>query len=749
MDNPALHLQTVNRVLTMTSRVSRAATRSSSPDSLYLEITQIAVESGLFRYASLGLVDPTSSAFRQFACWGTGLDFSDVQAASSWLIDQVRGGERAVTYEENAEAAETYRAAIGLALRDAEQVRGVLLLHVDCKDFADRPVLGLLADIADDISYALVHMEIDQRRLAAETKLHYLAFYNSQTGLPSGAMLDERLRKAADLIKGGDDSLVLLDIKLQRTDHVLQLLGNAGMDKVLREMAARLEHGHGVDNFIAQLAPDEFALLSVLDAQDDALELANQVHASLARAVKIGQEEVFVQTSVGGAIYPMHEPEVKYLLRRARAAAELHGSEFGVRLYSADLDRDLEKKMQMAAELHRALERDEFLLYYQPQLNLKSGMVVGVEALLRWQHPQRGLVSPGVFIPLLEESGLMPAVGTWALRTACIAAKNWHDQGFSRLRVAVNMSAQQFRMPDLVPLVRAALDETGLPAEYLELELTESLILERAEKTIQTMRELKQLGVSISLDDFGTGYSSLSYLRHYPVDRIKIDQSFIRDMTQHPGSAALVRSILAMASNLGLAVIAEGVESLSQYGYLRKQLCEEMQGYLFSRPVPEDEMTRLLQEGRRLDSQSDDSHVGTVLMVDDEPHVLTAMQRAFHQENWKFLTAPSAAEGFELLATHDVGVIVSDQRMPGMTGTVFLHRAKEMYPNTVRILLTGHADYATVIGAVNEGDLYKVLSKPIDDKILRDTIREALRRHEVFLENRRLSTRLAAIDVPQ
>ncbi len=747
MDNPAIYLQTVNRVLTMTSRVSRASTRSSSPDSLYLEITRIAVESGLFHYASFGLIDPTSSAFRHFASWGTPLQFSDTEAASSRLIRQVCAGERAATY---AEPGDGYCAAIGLALRDDGQVKGVLLLHVDCADFVEHAVLDLLSDIADDISYALVHMEIDQRRLAAETKLHYLAFYNSQTGLPSGAMLDERLRAAAELIQNTNDSLVLLDIKLQRTEHVLQLLGNAGMDEMLREMAARLEHGHGVDNFVAQLAPDEFALLAILPAtMEDALELANQVQASLARAIKVGEAEVFVQTSVGGAIYPMHEPDAKYLLRRARAAAEQHGSEFGVRLYSPDLDRDLEKKMQMAAELHRALERDEFILYYQPQLNLKTGSVVGVEALLRWQHPQRGLVSPGVFIPLLEDSGLMPAVGTWALRTACIAAKDWHDQGFSRLRVAVNMSAQQFRMPDLVALVRSALDETGLPAEYLELELTESLILERAEKTIQTMRELKQLGVSISLDDFGTGYSSLSYLRHYPVDRIKIDQSFIRDMTQHPGSAALVRSILAMASNLGLAVIAEGVESLSQYGYLRKQLCEEMQGFLFSRPVPASEITRLLQEGRRLDSATDDTHVGTVLMVDDEPHVLTAMRRAFHQENWNFLTASSAAEGFELLAMHDIGVIVSDQRMPGMTGTVFLHRAKEMYPDTVRILLTGHADYATVIGAVNEGDLYKVLSKPIDDKTLRHNIREALRRHEVFLENRRLSTRLAATELPQ
>ena len=746
MDDPATQLKTVNRVLAMTSRVSRVATRSSSPDNLYLEVTRIAVESGMFRYAALGLIDPATDALRLFASSGSELPFHDGKAAGALLVQQLRAGQRAVTYEEREWE---YRAVIGLALQDGGKIRGIVTLHVDCAEFLEPGVLDLLSDIADDISYALVHMETDQHRLAAETKLHYLAFYNSQTGLPSAVMLDQRVAQAAQEIAGTDSTLVLLDIKLQRTNHMLQLLGNSGMDEVLREMAARLEHGHGTDNFVAQLAHDEFALLVQRpQGVGEALELANEVQASLARAIRIGESEIFVHTSVGGAVYPTHETDVKYLLRRARAAAEQHDGEFGVRLYSSDLDHDLEKRVQMAAELHRALERDEFLLHFQPQLSLRSGRVVGVEALLRWQHPQRGLVSPGVFVPLLEDSGLMPAVGIWALRSACTAARSWHDQGFPWLRIAVNMSAQQFRMPDLVALVRGALLETGLPAAYLELELTESLILESAEKTIQTMRELKQLGVSISLDDFGTGYSSLSYLRHYPVDRIKIDQSFIRDMTQHPGSAALVRSILAMASNLGLSVIAEGVETLSQYGYLRKQLCEEMQGYLFSRPLPEAEMTKLLQEGRRLDSIGDNAHGSTVLLVDDEAHVLTAMRRAFHHENWKILTASSAAEAFELLAVHDVGVIISDQRMPGMTGTTFLHRAKEMYPDTVRILMTGHADYATVIGAVNGGDLYKVLSKPVEDKALRENIREALRRHEVVLENRRLSTRLASMEMP-
>jgi ActR/RegA family two-component response regulator len=261
------------------------------------------------------------------------------------------------------------------------------------------------------------------------------------------------------------------------------------------------------------------------------------------------------------------------------------------------------------------------------------------------------------------------------------------------------------------------------------------------------MHELKRLGVSLSLDDFGTGYSSLGYLRRYPVDRIKIDQSFIRDMTEHTGSAALVRSIVAMAYNLGLNTIAEGVETIGQFGYLRKQSCQEMQGFLFSRPLPEAEMTQLLREGRRFADTGEGSEAAcTLLLVDHEPAMLAAMKRAFRREGWYLLTAQDAAQALELLATHDVGVVVSEQRLVGVSGTELLQRIKEMYPDTIRLLLTGYTDFTTVIDAVNRGDLYKVLSKPIEDNMLRENIREAFRRYEIFAENQRLVGELQALE---
>jgi EAL domain-containing protein (putative c-di-GMP-specific phosphodiesterase class I) len=264
------------------------------------------------------------------------------------------------------------------------------------------------------------------------------------------------------------------------------------------------------------------------------------------------------------------------------------------------LDEGAEARIRMEAELHRALEREEFALHYQPQLSLRDGKVLGVEALLQWKHPERGMLSPGIFIPLLEECGLMPQVGAWVLNTACRQVLEWQRAGMPRLRMAVNVSALQFRMSKLTMVVRQALTDAKLPAEWLELELTESLILENAEATIRAMHELKTLGITLSLDDFGTGYSSLSYLRRYPLDRLKIDRSFINEMLNYPSSAALVRSILAMAKSLGLVTIAEGVESMQQMEYLRNLGCEEMQGYLFSKPVPPNEIMCLMRRGDRL-----------------------------------------------------------------------------------------------------------------------------------------------------
>lgn len=758
MDSIVANLNRINNVLTMLSNVNRAIVRVDSPDGLYLDACRIAVECGLFKFAWIGLADSYTQQLRPIASWGENNSFPEHVAAAGELADLVqRSGETCICNDihviphdqpgRDDSIARGFRSMAGLPLMEGGRVIGVFSLYAGQSGFFDQAVVDLLTEVAEDISFALDHMLSEQRRLAAEAKIHYLAFYDAQTGLPNRTLFEERLASMAALTRQRGSWLTLLDIKLQRFEQVTQILGHLALDEVLRMLAMRLENLRGNDGLVAQLASDEFAIVS-LDLPDlNAVHaFAQRVQQTLAQAVSSGGKEVFLHAVIGVVVYPVHENDIRYLLRRARVAADRTG-EVGFQLYSPEFDRDLEQRVEMEAELHRAMERNEFELYYQPQVNLKTGFIIGVEALLRWHHPQRGLIPPGQFIPLLEECGLMSVVGTWVLRAACKQAKAWQVQGLAPLRMAVNLSAQQFRLADLVEIVKSALRDADLEAEYLELELTESLILENAELTIKTMHELKDLGISLSLDDFGTGYSSLSYLRRYPIDRIKIDQSFVRDMTEHAGSAALVRSILAMAYNLGLKTIAEGVETAGQFGYLRKQLCQEMQGFLFSRPVPLDELTLLLENGIKYDANDGASEASyTLLVVDDEPNILAALKRTFRRENWQVLTANNASEGFELMATHEVGVIISDQRMPDISGTEFLHRIKEMYPDTVRILLTGYADFTTVIDAVNQGDLYKVLSKPMDSDLLRDTTREAFRRYEIFAENHRLARRLEELE---
>lgn len=744
MDSLPSSQNCVNRIYGMSSKASRAILRAKSPDALYVDICTIACEDGLFQFAAVYLHNPVDDDLKILATAQTDKPSLNAGVFNALAHDACLHGAILVRRLDEEHDASM---AIGLPLRDAHGVTAIMLLHTQQIDLFETTTRSVLEGMAEDVSLALAYMESDQQRLAAEAKLHYRAYYDAQTGLPNGIMLEERLQTAIAQAKERDGLLTLIDIKLQRGEQVLQLLGNVGMDEVLRTLAARLEQFCGADGVVAQLAHDEFALISH-DQRDgsDALDLARRVQAAFQKAVSSGDKEIFIQTSVGCVVYPLHETDERYLLRRARAAASRQDSEVGARLYSPDLDSGLEQRLQMAAELHRALERNEFELYYQPQLDLKTGEMVGVETLLRWQHPKRGTTSPSVFVPMLEELGLMPEVGTWVLRNACKQARDWQDEGYKSIRVAVNLSAQQFRMADLVTTVAKALSDAQLDPECLELELTESLILEGAERTIQTMHELKKLGVSLSLDDFGTGYSSLNYLRHYPVDRIKIDQSFVRDMTEHASSAALVRSILSMAGNLGLTAIAEGVETVGQYGYLRKQLCQEMQGFLFSRPVSLRELTRILREGRKFESDDSDlTDADIVLLVDDEPDVLAAMQHAFRRESWKLLMVTDAHQGFELLARHHIGVVISDLRMNGMPGTEFLRRVREMYPNTMRILLTGHTDFTAVIDAVNQGDLYKVLSKPVDDVLLRSSVRDAFRRYALLTHGHSRASNDAAI----
>jgi EAL domain-containing protein (putative c-di-GMP-specific phosphodiesterase class I)/ActR/RegA family two-component response regulator len=403
----------------------------------------------------------------------------------------------------------------------------------------------------------------------------------------------------------------------------------------------------------------------------------------------------------------------------------------GWQFFTVELNARVMQRMKLQQELRQAIARKEFVLFYQPELSRDTGRVIGVEALIRWQHPIRGLLAPTEFIAFAEETGLIVPIGQWVVETACAQAAEWHRRGHRELFVAVNVSPLEIQRGQVAEHVRAALDRSGLEPRYLEIELTETIGMDGAESFIRTLDALKAIGIKIAIDDFGTGYSALGYLKRFPIDKLKIDRLFIRDIISEIDDAAIVQAIIAMAHNLKLQVTAEGVETAEQAGFLRRCHCDSAQGFLFSRPVAAAELSALLDNplGPPLWSDPRGSR-RSLLLVDDDPDVLGMLQSALHNGGYEIHTAGSAQQALELLANTQVSVIVTDQRMVGMSGIEFLRRAKILYPDSLRIVLSGQTDHDTVTAAINDGAVYKFLTKPCDNDALRDDVRQAFHRHE-------------------
>lgn len=402
--------------------------------------------------------------------------------------------------------------------------------------------------------------------------------------------------------------------------------------------------------------------------------------------------------------------------------------------------------------LRQALTGQGLALVYQPQVALASGQIVGAEALLRWTCPRRGAVPPDVFIPQAERAGLMPEIGRWVLREVCLQALRWRQAGAPPLRVSVNLSPSQLWQDDLVRTVHQVLAETGAEPQMLALELTEVVLEYGGPRVAQALTHLRGQGIRLALDDFGTGASSLGSLRRLPFDLVKVDRSFVRDLTTSPDSALVIHAVIQLAHALRMPVLAEGVETEGQLQMLRRHGCDQLQGFLASPPVGADGLLRLLDgppvlAGLQAPTAAGDGQPRPrrLLLVDDEPAVLSSLKRLFRRDGYQVLSAPSGAEALELLARHPVDVILSDQRMPGMTGVEFLRRTKVLHPQTVRITLSGYTDLQSIIDAVNEGAVYKFLVKPWDDERLREHVAQAFAQKEMADDNRRLQTELAAL----
>ncbi len=583
---------------------------------------------------------------------------------------------------------------------------------------------------------------------SAESRIQWLSHFDVLTGLPNRSLLQDRAVQSLAMVQRAGESLTLLLVGVDKFSGLNDTLGHAASDALLVELAQRLSASVREQDTVARLGGKEFALLLPATGTNGGAHLASELLRKLALPCRLAGQELNQTVSIGVASYPEDGHDFDALLKSALIALHRAQAEGGAscQFYRAEMSEQLQRHDQMLKALRQAIPLDQLQLLYQPLADLQTGQISGMEALLRWHHPELGSVPPVQFIPLAEESGLIKGIGDWVLRRACHDLRAWLDQGLQIPYVAINVSPHQFRDNDLLAQVKAALHESQIDPALIYLELTESALMDDVERSASSLRELKQLGVKLSLDDFGTGYSSLSYLKCFPIDKVKIDQSFVRGITHDANDLTLVKVIVSMAHGLGMRVVAEGVETQAQCEIMSANVCDEIQGYYFSRPVDAQAIEALVRAAHALAPALLRLHKpqATLLLVDDEPNIVSALKRLLRRDGYTILTANSGAQGLEMLASQRVDVIVSDQRMPGMTGVDFLRAAKINFPDTIRIVLSGYTELQSVTDAINEGSVYRFLTKPWDDEQLREHIRKAFEHKGLAQENRLLDLKIRA-----
>ena len=478
-------------------------------------------------------------------------------------------------------------------------------LRVGAFDYITKPID--LRHVEASVKRALQHSELlkETRRYKEQieellqqrtAQVDWLAYYDTVTQLPNRALFEDRLTQAVSVAKASGQSLGVLFISLDQFKKVNDSLGHVPGDSMLREFAERLKSCITRSDTVARFGNDEFALLKTgIDGTTDVIETIGSLSQVLRFSFDLPGQELYATASVGVSLFPFDGEDCQTLLKNAGAALYRAKKSGGAnyQFFTADMHELANRRLALETNLRRAIQNEEFLIHYQPRVSIDSLAITGVEALVRWQHPQLGLVSPSEFIPLAEDTGLILPIGEWVLRQACEQNRRWQEQGFAPIHVAVNISARQFHDQDLSQTVIHILDESGLAPNYLDLELTESSIMQNSEFAADVLTRWKNLGINISIDDFGTGFSSLAALKRLPIDALKIDQSFVRDATTDQDDAAIVMAITTLAHNLRLKVVAEGVETEEQLRFLQLLRCDEIQGFFFSKPLPADLLVSL------------------------------------------------------------------------------------------------------------------------------------------------------------
>jgi diguanylate cyclase (GGDEF)-like protein len=564
-----------------------------------------------------------------------------------------------------------------------------------------------------------------------EQRLLKLSHFDTLTGLPNRTQVKLALSRAIDQAREHGWTVGVLFIDVDRFKTVNDTLGHAAGDRLLQLAADRIVDCLRVRDTIGRFGGDEFAAILILpEGPQNALLVIDKLRDAMRKPFTVEGRDLILTVSIGVSVFPDDAQDADVLIRYADTAmnrAKEAGSD-AFRYFTAEMNTQSLARLDLENALRRALDNGEFVLFYQPKVSVGSGRISGAEALIRWQRPGHGMVSPALFIPLLEETGLITRVGAWVIEEACRQIAEWTRAG-GPVQVSVNVSGAQFFHDGLEATIKGAIGRHAIPPELLELELTESSLMTNAEQTIAVLRNLKTLGIQISVDDFGTGYSSLAYLKRFPIDKLKIDIAFVREVTSNPDDAAIVLAIISMAHSLKLKVVAEGVEREAQLAYLRRHNCDEIQGYYFSRPVPGPEFHAMVLQGRALDVPSGhpEETRPTLLIVDDDAFMLDVLADFLAQDGYRILTAQSAADGFDILARNQVHVILCDQCMPLMSGTEFMERVKSLFPATFRIMLSAYADLTPIMAAINQGAIDRFYTKPWKGAHLREHIREGFR----------------------
>ncbi len=612
---------------------------------------------------------------------------------------------------------------------------GELINHrKDGGEYIERKTIAAIRDALGHVKYYFAIGEDVSQRQHYQRRIESLLDFDQLTGLPNRTAFLRSLVGVLDNAWQEGKQATILHVDIDDFFVVNDAIGADEADRVIVSIAARIKEVLRQDDRLARLGNDKFAILlgpHDSEIENDIRDVVERILEAIRQPARHADKRIDLTASIGIASYPQDGEDASELFSHAMSATEVvkTGGGNAFSRFDSMTASSVSGRRELLSDLRLAVERGEMVLHYQPQVSLFSGAIIGLEALIRWQHPQRGLISPGEFIPLAEESTQIIGIGEWVLGEACRQMRAWLDAGLRPVKVAINLAARHFLVPGLHITVADALALHRIDPRFLEIEITEGAMMQDVAGAIRSMTQLKEVGVRISLDDFGTGYSSLAYLSRFPIDVVKIDQSFVRDIFANPVNAAIAQATIAMSHKLKKIVLAEGVETEEQMQYLRRNECDEMQGYFFSKPLPVEEISCMLQDGTAMSfsRQPGAAPLNTVLFVDDESNILSSIKRTLRREGYDILTAENAVEGFSLLARYDVQVIVSDQRMPGMNGTEFLSRVKNLYPQTVRMVLSGYSEISAVTDSINKGAVYRFMMKPWNDENLKEEIAGALR----------------------